>query len=177
MLAVAARIASMCRQAQSKKAYSQKEKTLLTQREGDILDASSVLSVLISGGIESKVEQEAIFLAVIKLSMGAFDAGMITHTSDASKNLHNTKNTEAARKAALANEEKAEGRRRREAAIIDALLSVSDHDWERLSNYKVAKSVERQAVDNFRNLGGEKGPDLKTIQRWIDENIRESRTL
>jgi hypothetical protein len=176
MLTVASRIASICRQAQSKTAYSHKEKALLRQREGEILDAASALSVLISGGIESKVQQEVIFRAAKILAMSAFDAGMITHTSDASKKFHNAKNTEDARKAALGSEVKIDEMRRREAAIVDALLSVSDSDWEGLSNHTIAKSVEGQAGDNFRALGGDKGPDRKTIQRWIDKNIRESRT-
>lgn len=172
MLAVASRIASICRQAQSKTAYSQKEKDLLSQREGEMLDAASVLSVLISGGIESKVEQEAIFRAVIVLSMGAFDTGMITHTSDASQKFHNARNTEVARKAALGSETRIDETRRREAAIVDALLSVSDPDWARLSDYTIARSAEGQAAENFRALGGQKGPDYKTIQRWIRENLR-----
>jgi hypothetical protein len=107
---------------------------------------------------------------------GVYMCGAFVPSLETSSRAAFSKNTELARKGVLESERVVDERRRREAAIVDALLTVSDSDWERSSNYTISKSVERQAEDNFRALGGEKGPDRKTIERWINDNIRESQT-
>lgn len=107
---------------------------------------------------------------------GAYTCGAFVPTLNTSGRGTLRRNTAKARKAARENEDKIDEMRRREASIVDALLAVSDEDWERSSNYSIAKSVEGQAAENFWALGGEGGPERKTIQRWISDNIRKDRT-
>lgn len=166
MLAVAARIASICGQAQSSKAYTQNEQRLLSEREGEILDAASVISMLVSGEIENKTDQEAIFNAVITLSMGAFDVGMITHTSDASKKFHIGNNASSGRHGlAKKLEPRDEVLRRELGPLIEKGLK-----GEKLREALIDVFAREGIVDRLRAK-----PGLRTVQGWAEEYRKQGK--
>lgn len=82
------------------------------------------------------------------------------------------KNSEEARKSLRNNPIRIEEERQRDTAILLAVLEISDTDWDRCSNYTLAKSTAGAAGAYFDFLGYSSGISYKTVQRWIEEHVR-----
>ena len=163
MLTVAARIASICEQSQASNSFTSSEKEILKAREDEVMGAASVISTLVSGSIEDVAERDAIFNAVIKLSMGAFDVGMITHTSDASQKFYSAKNTSPARDAAKLK------RNRRDQILENELGGLISQG---LKGEKLRKALLKIFADEkVEKSKAEPGPRL--VGMWVKQ-YRES---
>lgn len=178
LLAAASYMYSITQSAQASAKISDREKALLLDRQGKVLDATSAISTLISSKFEDPAEANAVFGAIRMLSSAMFDIGMITHVTesatkhvDAQKSEHrrkgkDTKRTE--RSAILDLElgkmiEKGFGGERLRSAVIKAFKK---HNISAdLATPSLAR-VKRWAT-NFRKFGDWRDPPKPDAEAQI----------